>query len=613
MTLAHKALLLLILPLVFDLTLVITLSWLSAHADEQAADLTRSRLVAAQTSAIVRNVFEEVGLFTNAVVQSDPRLKSWQENLLKLKNQKLNQELEKFERLVQGSSLQDSYSGCIATIRTITSSFEEKSSGDNLLAAVKLVRRFQPQINALTTQVDKVNEKEAARIELLSKNESRLRRIIQTIGTFGCLANISLSVALSLYFNKSTVNRLKILMRKLVLWSRNESTNLPASQRLEGSDEIAQLDRAFEEMVTLRGEMESELREREKRYSMVVNTIPVGLVTLDEVNKIDSSNVAMQTLTGYSATEMFGLSLSDLLKDVATLKKINIDNLIVNRGSGRRLECFLQSKLDQALPVEVICQEIVLAGRQRPLVVISDISERYELDEFKKDFFNMISHDIRSPLTSLQASLDQLRRGAGGQLNEQGSSLVNRADRNLGMALSLITDFLDLERIESSGFKLSLRDVEAKSLLLRAVDIVDDLAQRQRIQIDVICPQVSLKVDADRIIQVLVNLLSNALKFSQHDTVIRVVVQEQVSSLLFSVIDQGRGIAIDKIDTVFLKFQQSHRSDAAHGTGLGLAICKALVTAHDGEIGAINNDGGGSTIWFTLPKTGPQSKQTLEN
>lgn len=599
MTLAQKALVLLIVPLLFDLSLICALTWLTERADAQARDMARSREVTAQSALLTRLIFEQLGLYTNAVVQTEPISKGWQIKRYHEKSTIVRTELAKLSTLVSDSPLKSHYLDCIATIHKITDRVESNAAESSITGAVSLIRNFNAQISELTTKLDKANRQEKERIETLSKREASLRNSIRSLGLAGCCLNIALTLALSLYFYRSTVSRLKLLMRKLIGWARNQ----PIEERLTGNDELVQLDHAFEEMIEIRSSMESQIKEGESRYLTVVNTIPIGLVTLDTTLRITGSNRAFLEMTGESEDDIKAKNFLNSLDKVQP----EWQEQFLQTQNRLMFESLLRRKDGSTIPVEVKRDKFTLHQQTELLVTLTDISQRSQLETMKRDFYNMISHDVRSPLTSLQISLEQLRMGACGSLSDAGSSLVKRASRNLNHALSLITDFLDLEKIQSTGFKLKLSTVEARSLIFKAVDMVGDLASQKQLRINSECPSMVLRCDIERIVQVLINLLTNAIKFTEKGHSIDVFAEESEDSVIFRVKDQGRGIPQELLTDVFLQFHQTKPADEAAGFGLGLAICKALVEAHQGTIGASNNAEPGLTIWFSLPKAGPRT------
>jgi signal transduction histidine kinase len=236
--------------------------------------------------------------------------------------------------------------------------------------------------------------------------------------------------------------------------------------------------------------------------------------------------------------------------------------------------------------------------------VFHDMAE--SLDEaarYKQELLNVVSHDLRTPITTVVGSLTILKAGVLGELSEKATRTVAQAERNLQRLVRLINDLLDFEKMEAGKLQLRMAPVVVEELFDRTVEAVGFLAQTGEIHLEYEPTDAVFKCDGDRITQVLINLCSNAIKFSPKETTIKLSARPVDGFLEFRVTDQGRGIPKEFIGKLFTKYQQVAASDSAHGfgTGLGLFICKAFVEAHGGTIGVESEEGKGSTFWFRLP------------
>ena len=238
------------------------------------------------------------------------------------------------------------------------------------------------------------------------------------------------------------------------------------------------------------------------------------------------------------------------------------------------------------------------------------LAQRSDLDTLKDEFISTVSHELRTPLTSIRGALGLLTSGMLGDVDPKAQNLLRIAASNTERLIRLINDILDLERMESGRAPLKLRRSSILDLAREAVDTMTMMADSASIQIELACsaPRDSIYFDADpdRILQVLTNLLSNAIKFSPAGSTVWVQIHSDMNSLLVKVVDQGRGIPADKLETIFDRFQQVESADASRkgGTGLGLAICRSIVQQHGGAIWAQPNQGGpGTTLWVQLSRS----------
>ncbi|MBA2348212.1 MAG: response regulator [Solirubrobacterales bacterium] len=232
-----------------------------------------------------------------------------------------------------------------------------------------------------------------------------------------------------------------------------------------------------------------------------------------------------------------------------------------------------------------------------------DITASRAAERAKDEFTSVVSHELRTPLTSIRGSLGLLESGVLGELPEKGRRMVEIAVQNTDRLVRLINDILDIERMTSGHVPMALDTCAARDLLVRAVEGLEQLAAEAGVTLDVGEGRASVSADPDRILQALTNLISNALKFSSEGGTVRVGCSAVAGGTRFEVIDQGRGIPADKLDSIFGRFQQVDASDSRDkgGTGLGLAICRTIVEGHGGRIWVESELGAGSTFAFVLP------------
>jgi len=231
------------------------------------------------------------------------------------------------------------------------------------------------------------------------------------------------------------------------------------------------------------------------------------------------------------------------------------------------------------------------------------VEELRQLDRMKSEFVSIVSHELRTPLTSLRGSLGLLDAGAVGALPESAASMLRIALSNTERLVRLVNDILDLERIESGAEVLDLRPHPVDGLVEEAVANVAGAADGARVQIDRAPVGGSVVADRDRAVQALTNLLANAVKFSEPGATVRVAGSAVDGLVRLDVVDQGRGIPPDKLETIFGRFQQVDSSDGRDrgGTGLGLAIVKSIADRHGGSVAVASELDRGSTFSLSLP------------
>jgi PAS domain S-box-containing protein len=240
-----------------------------------------------------------------------------------------------------------------------------------------------------------------------------------------------------------------------------------------------------------------------------------------------------------------------------------------------------------------------MAGSQR------DITDRKQAEQNVNEFFSTVSHELRTPLSAVKGSLRLIEGGLAGQISDEAHELLDIALSSCERLIRLVNDILDLRKIEAGKLDLHFKKVSAGELIKEVLQSLSPYAEHHRVALASEFPEtLKMEVDRDRIVQVITNLVGNAIKFSGADSSIKVRAEKiDAKHARFSVEDNGPGIPEDKQHLLFMKFKQLDASDSRRqdGTGLGLAICKAIVSQHQGKIGVESQEGHGSTFWFELP------------
>jgi len=240
------------------------------------------------------------------------------------------------------------------------------------------------------------------------------------------------------------------------------------------------------------------------------------------------------------------------------------------------------------------------------------------LDQMKDDFLSIVSHELKAPLTSIKASVSLIAGSEVGKLSPTGAELLDVCHRSTERLHRLVEDLLDVTRIESGHLSLGFRRFSAREMILECLRTVHALADGKGLKLECRAgDEVEITADRDRLIQVIVNLVNNAIKFTERGAVIVEAVGEP-DRVVFRVSDTGIGIPEDALRRVFDKFTQVESSlrRNAGGTGLGLAIVRGIVREHGGDVQASSRVGEGSCFSFHIPqppgKTGHAAASPLD-
>jgi two-component system sensor histidine kinase VicK len=367
--------------------------------------------------------------------------------------------------------------------------------------------------------------------------------------------------------------------------------------------------------ITDQQETEGELHLVRRQQDLILAAVGDGIYGLDMEGKLTFMNPASAKMLGYTAEELQGKDIHEAIHhshaDGTVHTKANCPILLgLKRREGVRIRDDVFWRKDgKTIPVEYVASPLIDEGQIAGMVVaFQDVAERRRLERMKDEFISTVSHELRTPLTSLRASLGLISSGSLDKRPEKQKQMLEVAIGNCDRLVRLVNDILDFDRVEKGGMPLNCEVLPAIDLLRRAADVEHEAALKAQISFRFEAAPVIVNVDQERILQVLSELVSNAIKFSPPQTTIKLGAQAVTSEsgseeVCILVEDQGRGIAQDKLDMIFERFQQGDASDsrALGGTGLGLAICRRIVQQHGGRIWAESEPERGSRFLFTLP------------
>jgi len=237
------------------------------------------------------------------------------------------------------------------------------------------------------------------------------------------------------------------------------------------------------------------------------------------------------------------------------------------------------------------------------LLLVQDLTRLRRLETVRRDFVSNLSHELRTPLASLRALAETLQDGA---LDDPPAArrFVDQIQIEVDALTQMVNELLELSKIESGRFALDRSPVAAYDLLASASERMQLQAERAHLALRVECAHdlPNVQIDAQRLEQVLVNLIHNSVKFTRPGGEIVLFAEPEGGSVRFAVRDTGVGIPEDDISRIFERFYRVDKSRAGNGTGLGLSIAKHIIEAHGGKIWVESREGTGSTFYFTIPR-----------
>ena len=363
--------------------------------------------------------------------------------------------------------------------------------------------------------------------------------------------------------------------------------------------------------ITARKQAEAELRDRESRVRAIVDTVVDGIVTIDAKGVIETFNPAAERIFGYPSREVIGRNVKILMPEPYHGEHDGYLHSYVKTGDAKVIgigrEVIGQRKDGSTFPMELAVSEMAVAGARMFTGIVRDITERKQVDKAKAEFISTVSHELRTPLTSIKGSLGLVRSGAVGALPEKLGRMLDIAYNNSDRLIRLINDILDIEKLESGMMEYKMAPVALGALLEAAIEENRGFAEAHGVRFMLSGEQQDATVngDHDRLMQVLANLMSNAVKFSPKDAEVDVTLTQQDGNFRISVTDHGPGVPTEFRDKIFGRFSQADSSDSRQkgGTGLGLNITKSIVEHHGGSVSFKTKAGDGATFYVDLPKS----------
>ncbi len=358
--------------------------------------------------------------------------------------------------------------------------------------------------------------------------------------------------------------------------------------------------------------LHSAMRQRE----LILESVGDGIYGIDLEGKLTFINEAGARILGYEPQQLTGRDVHEVIRhshaDGARYSRSTNPILQALRRSEpiRMRDEIFWRKDGVEIPVEYGANPLLEEGRVAGMVVaFQDVSERRRLEKMKDEFISTVSHELRTPLTSLRASLGLISSGSLNRRPEKQRHMFDVAIENCDRIIRLVNDILDFDRVERGRLPMERKPVEAADVLRMAAAAAHRPAAQAQIDIRIEALPAAVMADEKRILQVLNELVANAIKFSEPGTTILLAAQPAASTasgaleVCFIVEDQGCGIAPENLGHIFDRFQQGDASDsrAMGGTGLGLALCRSIVEQHGGHIWVESSPGKGSRFQFTLP------------
>ena len=417
-----------------------------------------------------------------------------------------------------------------------------------------------------------------------------------SIFLIGIVAFVVCFIASTLIFNYTYKNlsELENAVSSLVEgpFKKKDKEILP----LDGLDEFGSVARSISQVSEALKNQVRLIAKQRNQFGSVLDDLGEGVIVFNDYAEITYHNdqavriLNLKTDINNKTLEELNIKAIGNLYDIASKKKKSNQEFEIDLGNGSTR--WVLASMNQSNTAK------------QYILVVHDITQLRKLDSMRRDFISNVSHELRTPVSVIMANSETLLSGA----------LDNKADaENFSKAIlhnaerlsEMVSDLIDLSRIEYGELKLEFEKVNINQSILKALDAIKGLAAKKEISLNFDeYDDEFIRVDINAIDRILINLLDNAIKYSPNKSTVSITIEDKNSHIEINVTDSGKGVDDSDKVRIFGRFYRTAQARASDktGSGLGLAIVKNLVHSLDGDVGVRNSNSGGSNFWFTVPK-----------
>ncbi|HWD86944.1 MAG TPA: ATP-binding protein [Mucilaginibacter sp.] len=419
--------------------------------------------------------------------------------------------------------------------------------------------------------------------------------LVALIGSFLFLVAFSFIVNFPGYI----ANPIKELTERIKGISRR---NYHQQLDFKSNDEFGELAQAFNNMTFKLNEYENSnlasIMFEKKRIETIINSMHDAIIGLDEKSFIIFVNQVACELVGITETNLIGQYAPDVALENDLLRNLLVTDQHKMKIYADNRESYYYKDITPVMNKETVIGKVI---------ILKNITEFQQLDEAKTNFIATISHELKTPISSIKMSLKLLEDERVGEMNPEQKQLLENIDDDTRRLLQITGELLDMAQVETGKLHLNFGSTHPKNIVDYAIKAVKFTADQKLVTLQVSCEDTlpDVRADLDKTTWVLINLLSNAIKYSPAKSIVELNVKRvKGHEIEFSVADHGQGIESKYLSRIFERYFKVPGSKGEHsGTGLGLAIAKDFIEAQSGKIGVESDLGEGSRFYFTLKES----------
>jgi len=361
-------------------------------------------------------------------------------------------------------------------------------------------------------------------------------------------------------------------------------------------DEISELEKAIKQQAKEIQKKLQQLSSNHKIFSATLSGMSDGILLVDENNQVK--------LINQSAADLFETTIehAEMHSLVEGIRNHAVEEIFENCRQTQQIQMANLDLMPNHRYIHCIASPLTADLSGSVLLLFQDLTRIHQLEVIRQDFVSNVSHELRTPLASLKSLVETVQESAGKDL-EATQKFLEMMNREIDNLVQMVQELLELSKIESGKVPLEKKPHAPSEIIQKADERMHMQIERAKLRLVIQCDEhlPKVEVDLERLEQVLVNLIHNAIKFTPPGGTITLTAEQQGNLIIFSVRDTGIGIPPRDLERIFERFYKVDRARSAQGTGLGLSIARHLVEAHGGKIWVESTLSQGSTFYFSIP------------
>ncbi|MGM0379301.1 MAG: ATP-binding protein [Bacillota bacterium] len=470
--------------------------------------------------------------------------------------------------------------------------------------------------NEILPLFEKAKEKTRELLELNQNGMVNRKNNASLIANRAIYSTITISILtilfgliIAIYLVNQIITPIYSLIEKV---KKIASGNYEQKIEVKGNDEISKLAKEFNIMTTKLKSYKQlnvkKLKAENQKTEAIVESIEDAIIVTDKNNNISKVNREAERIFDVRESEVIGKHFLEVFNNEEIFEKIKEaqkDHEFNNYE--KPVDLSLQNNENESF-FRVYSRTIITKDNEKLGVVtlLQNITKLKEVDQMKSNFVSTVSHEFRTPLTSISMSVGLLLDRTPGELSKDQLELVKAIEEDSERLKNLVSDLLDLSKLESGKIQMNFETCNIKKIIKSAVNPFEKQFEEKdaRLIYDEAIKDIYVKADYNKVSWVLTNLIGNALRYvpSDGEGKVEIEIKESNNTIYVTVQDNGQGIPKNKQNNIFEKFTQIKGDDKSGSTGLGLAISKEIIEAHNGDIWVESEKGKGSKFYFTLHK-----------